>query len=212
MLVPENDIARVADAHERLLGAIAGLTDADVRQVSLLPTWSVGHVLTHLARNADSHVRRVRAAGRGEVVDQYPGGNAARDAEIEIGSGRPAAQIIEDVRQTALAVDEAWKHVTHGGWLGRTRDASGLERPLFELPSRRWQEVEVHLVDLGIGVTHRDWSDDFVLQWLPRTREHMWEKSPPQTRGLTFDSPADELAWFYGRLQGDDYPALPPWG
>lgn len=212
MIIPEDDVARVADAHKRLLRAVEGLTDEDVRRMSPLPRWSVGHVLTHVARNADSHVRRVRAAAEGEVVDQYPGGYAAREAEIQAGSGRPAAQIIEDVRQTALAVEETWEHVPHRAWTGRTRDANGRERPLFELPSRRWQEVEVHLVDLGVGVTHRDWSDDFVLQWLPRTREHMWDKLPPEASGLTFDSPADELAWFYGRLQGDDYPALPSWG
>jgi maleylpyruvate isomerase len=152
------------------------------------------------------------AAARGEVVDQYPGGYAAREAEIQSGSGRPATQIIEDVRQTARAVDEAWKDAPQTAWLGRTRDANGRERPLFELPSRRWQEIEVHLVDIGLGVTHRDWSDDFVLQWLPRTRERMWDKLQPETRSLKFDSSADELAWFYGRLQGDTYPEPPPWG
>jgi len=175
VLVPEDDVARVAEAHERLLRTIEVLTEEDVRLPSLLPTWSVSHVLTHLARNADSHVRRVLAATRGEVVDQYPGGYAAREAEIQAGSSRLATQIIDDVRQTARAVDEAWKDAPQAAWLGRTRDANGRKRPLFELPSRRWQEIEVHLVDMGVGVTHRDWSDDFVLEWLPRTRERIWD-------------------------------------
>ena len=34
---------------------------------------------------------------------------------------------------------------------------------------------EVHLVDLGIGVTYRDWPADFVAAWLPRLRAH-WVK------------------------------------
>ena len=29
----------------------------------------------------------------------------------------------------------------------------------------------MHVVDLGVGVTQRDWSDDFVAVWLPRLRE-----------------------------------------
>jgi maleylpyruvate isomerase len=212
VLVPEDDMARVAKAHERLLRKIEPLTDEDARRPSLLPTWSVGHVLTHLARHADSHVRRVMAAARGEIVDQYPGGPTAREAEIQAGSDRPVSQIIDDVRQTARAVDEAWRDAPPTAWWGRTRDANGRERPLFELPSRRWQEVEVHLVDIGVGVSHRDWSDDFVLQLRPRTRERLWDNFPPETRSQRFDAPADELAWLYGRLQGEKYPELPPWG
>jgi len=65
---------------------------------------------------------------------------------------------------------------------------------------------------MGVGVTHRDWSDDFVLEWLPRTRERIWDWLPPEARSLKFDWPADELAWFYGRLRGDEPPELPPWG
>ena len=64
VLVPETDIVRVADANERFLDAIEGLTDDQVLRPSLLPGWTVGHVLTHVARNADSHVRRAEAASR----------------------------------------------------------------------------------------------------------------------------------------------------
>jgi len=67
-VVPTDDIERVADAQARFDTAIAGLSDADVRRPSALPDWTVGHVLTHVARNADSHVRRTRAAQRHEVV------------------------------------------------------------------------------------------------------------------------------------------------
>ena len=39
---------------ERLLATCAGLTDAD--RPSLCEGWSVAHVLTHVARNADADV------------------------------------------------------------------------------------------------------------------------------------------------------------
>ena len=97
-------------------------------------------------------------------------------------------------------------------WTRRSRDANGRERPLFELPSRRWQEIEVHLTDINAGVSHRDWPDEFVLEWLPRTRERMWVQWPADASDLRFDNPADELAWMYGRLGRVDLPVLPPWG
>ena len=203
--VPAEDIARVADAHGRFLAAVSELTDDDVRRPSLLPDWSLGHLLTHVARNADSHLRRTDAALRGEVVDQYPGGFEARAAEIEAGAGRPALELLADVASTCTAVDEAWRDVPAPAWDAVSRDVSGRERALSELPSRRWQEVEVHLVDLDIGITHRDWSDDFVEDWLPRLRRFAGSTEP-------FDDPRDELAWLFGRLKRDDLPTPPPWG
>jgi len=202
----------VSDAHRRFLGALHVLTDEHVRRPTRLPGWTVGHVLTHVARNADSHVRRADAAVRGEMVDQYVGGYPGREAEIQAGSGRPAAEIVEDVTRSAQAVDEVWRGLPRHAWAGRSRDANGRERPLFELPARRWQELEVHVVDLDVGVSHRDWSDEFVLEWLPRTRERMWDQLPAGASGLRFDDPRDELAWLYGRLRRDDLPEPPPWG
>jgi maleylpyruvate isomerase len=212
VVVPETDIARVADAHERFLAAVRDLSDDHVRRASLLPGWTVGHVLTHVARNADSHVRRADAAVRGEVIDQYDGGYAGREAEIEAGAGRSAAEVIDDVRQSARAVEEAWRAVPADAWTVRSRDARGRERPLFELPARRWQEAEVHVVDIDVGVTHRDWPEAFVLEWLPRMRVWMLDRLPAPPIDLRFDDPRDELAWLFGRLRRDDLPELPGWG
>ena len=86
---PDADIAGATAAHGRLLAAIERLTDADVAQASLLPGWTVGHVLTHLARNADSHVRMLEAAGDGarrRAVRRGPRGPAGRHR----GRRRPA--------------------------------------------------------------------------------------------------------------------------
>jgi uncharacterized protein (TIGR03083 family) len=56
------DFGPVQDSHARLRRTLAGLTDAGARRPSLLPGWTVGHVLTHLARNGDSHVRMLDGA------------------------------------------------------------------------------------------------------------------------------------------------------
>src|SRR5205823_9197413 len=84
-----------------------------------------------------------------------------RDAEIDVGASRPAEEIINDVRQSAAGLDDSWRRTPDTAWSGVSRDVSGRERQLRELPARRWQEVEVHIVDLDIGVSHRDWSDEF---------------------------------------------------
>ena len=67
---PDADIAGCTAAHARLLDAIAELGDDDVRRPSLLPDWSIGHVLTHLARNADSHLHMLEALTNHEHLDR----------------------------------------------------------------------------------------------------------------------------------------------
>jgi maleylpyruvate isomerase len=209
---PLEDIEAVAAANRRLGERIRNLSDDDVRRASLLPDWTVGHVLTHLARNADSHVRRAEAAVAGVVVDQYPGGYEARAAEIEAGASRPAPEIVDDVAQSAGALDRRWRETPEAAWSAVSVDVGGRERELRELPARRWQEVEVHLVDLDIGMTYRDWPDDFVSVWLPRTRDQIRRRLEPDAPLPHLDDPREELAWLYGRLSRDDLPPLPAWG
>jgi maleylpyruvate isomerase len=201
------DIARVVEAQARFETATASLTDADMRRASQLPGWTVAHVLSHVARNADSHRRRAEAAERGEVVDQYPGGYEGREAEIDAGAQRTAAEVLDDVRSSAQQMLTAWQAASDAAWDRITRDVGGRERSLRELVRRRWQELEVHVVDLDVGVTHRDWPDDFVAAYLPKLRGFAGH---PRL-GVDLDE-RDELAWLYGRMQRDDLPAVPPWG
>lgn len=210
---PVEALAALRKSEARMLAKVAPLDDATMVRPSLLPGWTVAHVLTHLARNADSHRRRTRAATEGVMVDQYPGGLEERAAEIEAGSGRPAETIIADVRSATDRLLEAWSDVPAYAWANITRDATGRERPLHELPTRRILEVEVHLVDLGIGFTHRDWPDDFVNALLPDMRDGAAVRLTsgdvlPPAGNL---DPNDELAWLVGRISGDDLPQLGPW-
>ena len=207
-MVPIDDVTRVADAQARFDAAIAGVTDADVRRASALPGWTVGHVLAHVARNADSHVRRTEAAIRGEIVEQYPGGFEGRAAEIEASAGRSAAELIDDVRTSGDSVLAAWRSAPEAAWEAVTTDVGGRQRPLRQLVARRWQELEVHAIDLRLGVGYEDWSDDFIDVWTPRLRLHFGEAAASAS-GL---SAREELAWLYGRYTRADLPVLPPWG
>ncbi|HEX3542378.1 MAG TPA: maleylpyruvate isomerase N-terminal domain-containing protein [Acidimicrobiales bacterium] len=162
------DIAGVRQAHRRLAETMVDVTDDVARRPSRLPGWTVGHVLTHLARNADSVVRRLEGAVRDEVVDQYEGGYEGRAAEIEGGAGRAAVDLVADVLASAAAVDAACDAMPEEAWPRYTRSVGGALLPAERLPFSRWREVEVHHVDLGLGYGCRDWSDGFVAEELPR--------------------------------------------
>lgn len=177
-LRPDVDIDGCARAHRRLEEAVADLGDDDVRGASLLPDWTIAHVLTHLARNADSHVRMAEGAARGEVVTQYAPDQ--REREIEEGATRSAHELVEDVRRTNRAAEAAWHALSDDVWTsGRSRVRQG-EVPIRLQPLRRWREVEFHLADLGLGAgfTYADFDPVYVA------REES-DASPPRYGGRT---------------------------
>ena len=211
---PLPDLRHARGAHARLGEAVRGLTDEQARQATLLPGWTVGHVLTHLARNADSVRRRTLATLRGEQAEWYRDGAAGREAEIEAGTGRPARALVDDAIRSGLDLDTVWSTLPEWPWDVEVPVAGGISRPLAALPARRWREVQVHLVDLNLGVTHRDWTDEFVDRWLPGLRRGMAARLP---RGQAAPPPdaldeRDELAWLFGRLRPEGLPDLLPWG
>jgi maleylpyruvate isomerase len=67
-------IVGCTDAHRHLERRLESIDHAILRRASRLPGWTVAHVLTHLARNAESHVRMLGAASEGRSVEQYAGG------------------------------------------------------------------------------------------------------------------------------------------
>jgi hypothetical protein len=123
------------------------------------------------------------------------------------------------VRTSAAALSAAWAVVPDDAWGRVTRDVGGRERPLADLPGRRWQELEVHLVDLGGGRSPRDWPEAFVQAWLPRLRAELPRRLPAGVEPPPPDAldERDELAWLYGRLDDTrrrglpELPELGPW-
>ena len=73
----------IEQATSRLLASVRDIQD--VGAPSRLPGWTQGHVLTHIARNADGAVNLLTWARTGVVTPQYASW-AAREADIEAGA------------------------------------------------------------------------------------------------------------------------------
>jgi maleylpyruvate isomerase len=184
-------------AAQAALGAsLDDLSDAVARGPSRLPGWSVGHVLTHIARNADSVVWRLEGAARGEVRDQYPGGLEQRSDEIEAGAGRPAPELVLDVRRTSAAVTRIMAELPAAAWDAPSRTSRGVMESSRDAVLSRWREVVVHHGDLDLDPV--PFPPELVDAWLPRELPRLAERSDP----------AELLAWIIGR---GDPPVLAPW-
>jgi maleylpyruvate isomerase len=186
-------IAGARAATARLLHTVDGLDDIVASQPSLLPNWSVGHVLTHLARNADSFVRILRGAAEGEELRQYAGGAEERAQNIELGARRPAAELLEDLLSSAVRLDEEWDDAPAIVWERGGLRGDGSPFPCSSLPISRWREVEVHHADLGLGYGVADWPAGFVSCDLP----HALDRLPDRIEDAGQRSAL--LAWIYGR-------------
>lgn len=208
-LVADLDGLRAATG--ALLDGLADLTDDDARRPSLLPGWTVGHVLTHLARNADAVRRMVAGAERGDAVPMYPSAEA-READIEAGAGRPAAALVADVRDAAEALDVSWPAGGVAAWDGHGLTLGG-PLPVAEMPFRRWREVEVHRADLGLTFGWGDWSAAYVARELPVALTRSGGRTPD---GVPVEVGADDerhvLAWLLDRADPPaGRPELAPW-
>jgi len=192
----EQDPQRAAqlcrEAQARLVHRVALVTAEDVRSPSLLPGWTVGHVLTHLARNADAHARRLSGALHGHDVPKYPGGEDQRRDEIDEGAARPAEETVADLRTSLVGLEEVFARCSAAGWPnghflgGGSYGAAGC-------PAHRLREVEMHHVDLGLGYTPLDWPEEYVAWDLP-----VLLATVPD-RLSTADTRREFMAWLAGR-------------
>ncbi len=236
-----HSLDRLAAATDRLLATAAEITDAQVREPSLLPGWTRGHVLTHIARNADGLRNLLTWARTGTETPMYPSA-AAREADIEAGAGRPAAELAADIAQSAAAFAAEAAGMPDEAWATEVRALYGPPFPGRAVLHRRLGEVVIHHSDLGAGYTPGDWPADFVSDALPGVADSFTRKpdaprcrlvrdgAPPQEfligpaeagepKVIIRGQPGDLLAWLTGRADGSTLtvasggtlPELPPW-
>ena len=191
-------------SEQALVDAIGSMPDTDPATPSRLPGWTVGHVMTHIARNADGVLSMFSGA------HQYPHGLEGRNADIEAGSNRSWDELVDDVTSRSRAVAAAIAARTD--WSGTVQMLSG-DRSTAQVPLLRQREVEVHRVDLGLGYEFADMPTDYVRRDL-RLLEMLWTSRRPMgmtglpDAALALDPPT-RLAWLMGRI---DVPELDPAG
>jgi maleylpyruvate isomerase len=206
-------VAGCAESHQRLLQSLDSLTDDQCREPSALPGWTRGHVLSHLARNAESHVHVLQCAARGEVGEQYIGGAKARKEGIESHANDSAESLVNAVRRSIYALEGQWAATNSEGWQGHGVNSAGASIAMSDIVFLRWREVEVHHADLALAFTFADWNSTYVRYELDR-HVMMWRASKPM--GLTpvpkiaLQLPPNErLAWFLGRTEVEGLPKVP---
>ena len=149
-----------------MLATAKTLSDAEVLAPSGLPGWSRGHVLTHIARNADSLVNLLTSAATGVEHPQYPS-REARDLGIDAGSGPPSGGAAGRHRGVAPAVHGRRRRgAGRDCWQHEVRWMSGEPRPASKILDARLREVAIHHIDLDAGYSASDWSSQFALRIL----------------------------------------------
>ncbi|GAA5067954.1 maleylpyruvate isomerase [Thermocatellispora tengchongensis] len=215
--------AELAAATNRLLATVAGLADSDVTAPSRLPGWTRGHVLAHIARNADSHLNLLTWARTGVETPQYPD-HEARAAAIEAGARRPAAEQLADLEESAARFAAAVRGMPAYAWRARVRGLGPPEHPAWYVLVRRVREVEVHHVDLDAGYDWTDWPEPFVRRELHDALA-CWPQAHDTSIGeihaggrrwtglgagpAVHGAPAEVLAWLTGRAPGTGLKVIP---
>jgi maleylpyruvate isomerase len=156
----------IDDATARLAVAVEGLTDEEIAAPSLLPGWTRGHVITHVARNADALRNLLVWAHTGVETPSYPS-QAARDAGIEAGARRSATELAADIRESGAAFSAEAATLPEQAWQVTVSMLDAEEFPAGRLLPRRLVEVELHHTDLGCGYTRADWPAAFAELDLP---------------------------------------------
>ncbi|HET7327264.1 MAG TPA: maleylpyruvate isomerase family mycothiol-dependent enzyme [Nocardioidaceae bacterium] len=214
----------------RLLRDLADLTDAEAREPSLLPGWSRGHVLTHIARNADALVNLLRWARTGERAVMYPS-RAVRAADIEAGARRSVAELRADLAVSHERLREYAELLDADAWTRRVEwgaDRRG-DTAEFVLVLRA-SEVELHRTDLGMGYPPALWPAEMLVAFLPYAASDLAERAGEAltlqatdtwatlelgdraggAAARTVEGPQAALAaWVTGRSDGHDLAVVP---
>ena len=223
-------------AEDRLLHTASELSEAGLRGASLLPGWTRGHVLAHVALNAHSLVNLFAWARTGVETPQYPSW-AERDSAIDTHSRRTPPEHRAALAEAGAAFEAAARAVPLERWDREVAGIGGDPQPAETFLFGRLREVEIHHVDLDAGYVPSEWDDSFVRRVLEQAPARLAPGvdapfvavatdlgmrlevgGPPVTTEVAGAGHA-LLAWLLGRGDGSGLdvragtlPRVPPWG
>jgi maleylpyruvate isomerase len=160
-----SDLELLDEQTDLLLRTARAVEDLDAP--SLCEGWTRGHVIAHLARNADGLARAGAGVLDGSRASMYDS-QEARDAEIEAGAGRSHGDAVADLVSSAVALRDVL------GRIGPEQATVGIPRltdgPDFftaeRLPTMRLREVVYHHVDLDAGFGFGDLPVELLLRYI----------------------------------------------
>jgi maleylpyruvate isomerase len=228
---PERELSWVAEGQARLEHAVRKLDGLGGQ--SRLPGWTRGHVVTHLARNAEGLTRLLTWARTGVETPMYSSAEA-RAADIQAGAGRPQAEQLNDLRRTAAAFAAAANQLSVQHWKATVATRHG---PISAsaIPWLRVRELWLHLVDLDAGAELDLMPEDVATRLVHDVANWMHSRvstrvelqlpgqepvifGPETTVAVPVSGPVQLLAaWLTGRSHGhrltapDGLPELPSW-
>ena len=151
-----------------LLAAVDEMDADDLAAASGLPGWTRGHVLGHIAGNAEGLGRRARSVGDGVPRSMYESPEA-RGADIEWRSRRSVAEHREAIAATHADLLFDIARIPAERSDGDVELRAGLTVSIADLPLLRLQEVSIHHSDLDVpGYGWADWPAQMVAWMLPR--------------------------------------------
>ncbi|MGQ0468105.1 MAG: maleylpyruvate isomerase family mycothiol-dependent enzyme [Sporichthyaceae bacterium] len=223
---------------QRVIDAVKRLDETALRAPSGLPDWSRGHVVTHIARNAEALVNLIMVAADGRPRPMYPSQDA-RDEAIGAGSSRPGPELVADLVATADRYLWASRELGNERWTNEVTLMNGRNVPAYWALGARMREVEFHHVDLATGYLPERWSSAFVTPCLNEISRAMsgrpgmpavklqstdsegpdsWTVVGEGTPITLFGPRTSLLAWLTGRSNGEDLshtaeelPRVPAW-
>ncbi|MQS14429.1 maleylpyruvate isomerase family mycothiol-dependent enzyme [Streptomyces kaniharaensis] len=230
-------LALVEESTRNLLQTVSELKPEAVAEPSALPGWTRGHVLAHIARNADSLVNLLNGARTGTDIPQYAS-NEVRDQDIERDAPRPVDVHLADLEASHERFAAAAALLPAEAWTADVRHRTGYVFPASDIPWKRLAEVAYHHVDLDAGYTPAQWPEAFAVTEFRRLATKLAGTDLPAVeliaddtddRGLigtgenalTVQGPVRTLlAWLSGRSDGEGLrrtpgtalPQLPPLG
>jgi maleylpyruvate isomerase len=211
------------------------LTESEVSAPSRLPGWTRGHVLAHLADNADAFAAVLARAGEADDAGLMYVSAESRDRSIEAGALRSSANHLTHLVGSAHRLAAAWRELPADRLGATVSGTAGWTRPVRDVPWMRWRELALHAVDLGwpAGFTP---GDPLVERLLDESLQTLAARPGAPALAVTdtdrgvactvgsspgpvrVDGSTSELAlWVTGRSDGGSLaasgplPALPPW-
>lgn len=181
----------VAAETDRVVATAASFRNEAVLAPSLCEGWSRGHVLAHLARNADALARVCDVALTGAPNTMYDT-TESRDADIAAGARRSADEQATDIRDSAARLAERLAALgPEHGEVHVERTPGGFPVPVGMVPFMRLRELVYHHVDLDAGFTFAQAPDEVVALFLRDAANRLSkEDAPPSLRIATTEGDA----------------------